>query len=367
MHRQASEKVFKKGRLPRSHRSQINKSLEMDSGVAKLLTLDNRAGYYSGMIPDLGFNVAMTVIFALFFIFHVAVFVPYKQWWFGTCFIITTGMEVSGYIARVVSHSDIENRDAFLLQYVCLTIAPVFTMAGIYYQLAKLSMIYGPQNSRLKPMTYSYMFIGFDVLSILVQAAGGGIASGASANGNVHQRDVGSHIFVAGLALQVLSMTIFLGFWFDFLYSIYIRAPKRNPGVEVDSLYNPRFIALRQGRLFKYFNLLLTLAVLFIYVRCCYRVAELSEGWAGNLIRHEIYFVILDLLMISLATAILVPFYPGFVFDGRHTNVGVDGFKKSWRRDHRSASDVNSDDSDKQDSDVKPEDSDSKPEGSILA
>ncbi|OZJ01408.1 hypothetical protein BZG36_05660, partial [Bifiguratus adelaidae] len=65
-------------------------------------------------------------------------------------------------------------------------------MAGIYYMLAKFTVIYGGQFSKLKPMTYSTIFILFDLISIVLQAIGGGMAAVALLNNT--NTDDGTHI-----------------------------------------------------------------------------------------------------------------------------------------------------------------------------
>jgi len=62
-------------------------------------------------------------------------------------------------------------------------------------------MVFGPENSRLKPLSYPRIFIPCDVISLLLQAAGGGLASAASHKNN--SPDTGDHILVAGLAFEL--------------------------------------------------------------------------------------------------------------------------------------------------------------------
>ena len=90
------------------------------------------------------------------------------------------------------------------MQIVCLTIAPAFLAAGIYLCLSRIVITFGPENSRIKPLSYPRIFIPCDFLSLMLQAAGGGIASAAS-----HQDKnpvVGDNIMVAGLSVQVITM-----------------------------------------------------------------------------------------------------------------------------------------------------------------
>lgn len=226
----------------------------------------------------------------------------------------------------------------FLLQMICLTIAPVFTMGGIYYQLAKLIEIYGHKYSLLpSPMAYSYIFICFDIISLAVQAAGGGVAGSESSSGDDSTQ--GDNIFIAGLALQVASMSIFMMLMGHMYYVAYVETRFKHIGrkkfsfsifkikqSEIDYLYRKKYHDLRQNPdrwSFHYFPYALTLAVLTVFVRCCYRLAELVAGWSGYLITHENYFIILDSLMMALATTTLTVFHPGFAFNGRSMAIPI--------------------------------------------
>lgn len=300
--------------------------------------------YYSGPLPNLAFNTAMTVIFALFTFYHLIVGIYTKQIWFSVTFICGSILETIGYIGRALSHASGPQDQFFIMQMVCLTLAPVFTMAAIYYQLAKLIEIYGFEFSTLPtPMSYSYVFIVCDVISLVIQALGGGVASMAVQAGK--EVDTGDNIFIAGLSIQVVSMTIFIVLWFCFLYGIYIKTRARYLNVspmkwkalfkvtqeEIDFLYRPKYAMIRDGRRwsFHYFNLALTASLLFVYVRCCYRVAELAEGWDGYIISHEVYFIILDALMMSLAYMSLTIFHPGIAFMGRSINIPITKSRKN--------------------------------------
>jgi hypothetical protein len=60
-----------------------------------------------------------------------------------------------------------------------LTLAPALLTAGIYLCLGRVITVIGSENSRLKPKMYTYIFIGCDVLSLVLQGTGGGMAATA--------------------------------------------------------------------------------------------------------------------------------------------------------------------------------------------
>jgi RTA1 like protein. len=229
----------------------------------------------------------------------------------------------------------------FLLQYISLTIAPAFIMGGIYFIFAQVVVIHGREFSVLKPMWYSYFFIATDIISLMIQAGGGGASSSASKN---HQDTApGTNTMIAGILFQVVAMTIFLGFWFEFLNRIYFKYSKvisqstDNPLAKrsfgnyfkllfntksarafrrdhLDSYYNPKFADIRKRKLLDWFPLAVTVSVVAIYIRCVYRVAELSQGFDGYLVTTEVFLMVLDALMIAICGLIFVPFHPVWVF-----------------------------------------------------
>jgi hypothetical protein len=79
---------------------------------------------------------------------------------------------------------------------------------GIYLSLRNIVRAFGKENSRISPETFTRVFIPCDVLSLVLQALGGGISSTASHEGR--STALGDHIMVAGLAFQVLTLAIFM-------------------------------------------------------------------------------------------------------------------------------------------------------------
>lgn len=57
----------------------------------------------------------------------------------------------------------------------------------------------------------------------------------------------------------------------------------------------------------------LAIATLTIYIRSCFRVAELQGGFDGSLANDEITFMILEGAMVSIASIALTVLHPGFV------------------------------------------------------
>ncbi|OUM53079.1 hypothetical protein BVG19_g2328 [[Candida] boidinii] len=291
------------------------------SSIIDLLQIRDSTYNYYDFIPSLVGNGIFLAVFSIMLAAQFGLMIYTKQWWFGTCYVCGLILEVLGYAARVDGHYDQSKMNLYILQIIGLTISPCFFMAGIYYIFGKIATIYGSQYSRLRPMQYSAFFITSDVIAVFVQGAGGGLASSASGNPNGNPW-TGTWVMVGGLIIQVISMTVFLFFWLDFLYCLK-KARKHGSEREV---FEERYYEIRHKKLFVPFLYFYTAATIFVYIRSIYRVAELSEGWTGYLITNEVYVFVLDGMMIALATVALTILYPGIAF-GKDSHIPVQGVK----------------------------------------
>lgn len=198
------------------------------------------------------------------------------------------------------------------MQIVCLTIAPAFLAAGIYLTLSRIVITFGPANSRIKPLSYPRIFIPCDFGSLLLQAIGGGMASAASHSGK--SPDTGDHIMVAGLALQVFTLLLFQILVLDFVYTTLKRMNAMG-----EAALDPTHRKLRESLKFRLFLAALAVSTFCIFVRSIYRVAELSEGWEGALIKNERLFIGFEGAMVIVAVLLLNIFHPGWCFREGYT------------------------------------------------
>jgi hypothetical protein len=106
--------------------------------------------------------------------------------------------------------------------------------AAIYICLGHIVVVYGEGISRLKPRTYTIIFVLCDFLSLVLQAAGGAITSTAD-DDQEDLRQTGINIMIAGLASQVASLGVFLCLCADFAWRVY-----KNPEKINESMYHLR-------------------------------------------------------------------------------------------------------------------------------
>ncbi|KAJ5107988.1 hypothetical protein N7456_004663 [Penicillium angulare] len=216
-------------------------------------------------------------------------------------------LEVLGYVGRLMMHHNPFNFSAFLLYLIPLTIGPAFFTAAIYICLGKIVVIYGEDISRFRPRTYSYVFMTCDLIALILQAAGGAVSSIAKPTDQA-MSDAGVNTMIAGLAFQVAALTLFTLLAADFAMRVR-KCPK--------ALLNENTETFRHSWRWMGFLLCLSLAVLTIYIRSCFRVAELQGGFTSDLANNQVALMILESAMVSFAVICLTIGHPGLVLGRR--------------------------------------------------
>jgi hypothetical protein len=184
---------------------------------------------------------------------------------------------------------------------VPLTLGPALLSASIYICLSRMIVLYDVSLSRFAPRTYTITFISCDFFSLVLQAIGGGMASQASGQTELHN---GEHIMVAGLSFQVASLFLFMSLTTDFFLAV-----QKSRSNNFDDV-----VATKK---FRYFIWALGLATICIFIRSVFRVAELSKGFHGPLDNQEGTYMVLEGVMIIIASTSLTIFHPGPSFAGK--------------------------------------------------
>ena len=186
-----------------------------------------------------------------------------------------------------------------------LTIAPAFLTGGLYLCLSRIIIVYGQQISRFSPRTYALTFMISDFVSLVLQGVGGGLAATADNHSGI---ETGRAIMVAGVVFQVVSLLIFMGLWLEFIFRL-----RRT----TESANDVRLVKLRDTKKFTWFQYALGAAVVLIFIRSVYRVAELQQGFDGPIANDEVSFMILEGPLIILAVLAMTVLHPGIAFGGK--------------------------------------------------
>lgn len=100
---------------------------------------------------------------------------------------------------------------------------------------------------------------------------------------------MGVNLALAGLSLQVIAMVAFSACFGDYLLR-YTRHTKSHGGESVAEADRVRKFTPRVKVFFGF----MAAAVLLILTRCAYRVAELHQGYSGQLITEQGLFIGLE-------------------------------------------------------------------------
>ncbi|KAL1302186.1 hypothetical protein AAFC00_002617 [Neodothiora populina] len=256
-----------------------------------------------GYAPNLGANIFFVVYFAISSAIFFYQGFRWRGWWgFTAATTLGTALESVGYIARILLSENPFSDVGFKLNIVLLTFAPAFFTAGIYLLLKQFCLTFGPQYSRLKPKLYTYIFISCDVLSIILQGAGGALSAAADDGDSLLKS--GEDLLIAGLSFQVVTLVIFAVLAADVFYSMWKHRH------ELPAKTAP----LRASRKFRLFIGATIVSYLCILIRCSYRIAELQGGWGNSIMRNETDFIVLESVMIAIAVLLFNIFHPGYCF-----------------------------------------------------
>ncbi len=288
---------------------------------------------YNGNRPSLGGNLALAIIFGVILVLQLVFGLISKQRWFFITCLCGIFLEVLGYASRVWSHYNLNSFDAYVMQLVCITLAPCFLMAGIYFILAQLTVVMGQPFSVLRPMQYSLIFVICDLIAIILQAAGGAMAASEL---SIHESTrSGSNVMVIGLAYQVFSMALFQILWYIFCYRCYISNKRYG-----SNIFSKEFEYIRKRKLFVPLFYSVSIAVILIFIRSIYRLIEMIEGFSSDLANDETMLMIFESLMVSIASLLMTIFHPGLVY-GRKAYIPVEmNLRKSFTLKKEHFSDI---------------------------
>lgn len=173
-----------------------------------------------GYAPALGENAALLAVFGVLTILQLGLLAKYRLWAYSLAIGAGCVIECIGYGGRLMMNHNPWSDTGFKIQIVCLIFAPSFIAGGLYLTFKHLIRYLGPEYSRLKPELYTWIFIGCDLISIILQAVGGGVSASASKGSANFQNilNIGNRTIIAGIAFQVATMGVCGLFALDFAF-----------------------------------------------------------------------------------------------------------------------------------------------------
>ncbi|KAG8725150.1 hypothetical protein FRC11_001920 [Ceratobasidium sp. 423] len=214
--------------------------------------------------------------------------------------------ELLGWAGRYWGHVNPHNGDAFMMQITTTIIAPSFMTAAMFLILPKIINELGIEYSRMPPRLYSIIFISADVTALVIQAAGGAMASIADTPDGAEQ---GGKIMLAGIVIQLVAVVLYTILGIEFVVRFGLDRPA-NSAVLGERRKHAGWVGVPRGPVWVLVGL--GIATLFIIIRSIYRTIELTDGWNGTIISTEKWFNWFDGAPIVIAMFTFNVFHPGY-------------------------------------------------------
>ncbi|KAH8693655.1 RTA1 like protein-domain-containing protein [Talaromyces proteolyticus] len=238
-------------------------------------------------------NVIFTVIFSLLLLAQIILTTVYYRFYgYATGMLGGLLLELLGYAAKVMLSHDRGNKNGYIMYIIGLTLGPTFLSSSLYLSISAILRHYQATCLRpVGPRLFSTLFITGDFICLCFIGIGGSLAA-------IYAEDpIGVDLMIAGLATQVLFTAIFC-----VVLSI-LRRDLRQRLVE-------------DGR--KWFMIGLLVAAACLFIRSCWRVAELSDGFNGPLASMEGVFIALDSIPMVIMSVLLTVLHPRRLGRGHH-------------------------------------------------
>ncbi|KIO22638.1 hypothetical protein M407DRAFT_27826 [Tulasnella calospora MUT 4182] len=254
-----------------------------------------------GYIPTLWICVLFVVLYSLTSAAHLGQATYYRMWWLFPTMVIGGVGEIIGWAGRTWSSRNYFSDNAFYMNICCTIIAPSFMTAAMFIMMGRIIGLVGEEYSRLRPRTYSILFISADFAALVIQAVGGATAASADTSSG---SETGGNIMVAGIIVQMAAITIYCIIQGDYLWRVLTDRPVNSapsgagtPRSDIEGVSNTvtleKEAASGRARLtpnIKNMVLGLGIATVFVYIRSIYRTIELLGGWNGAVFVNERLF-----------------------------------------------------------------------------
>ncbi|KAG9017096.1 hypothetical protein FRB90_001777 [Tulasnella sp. 427] len=272
---------------------------------------------FYGYFVDAHVCIAYMVLFALTGAIHLGQAFYHRVWWLAPTFALCAVAELIGWGGRYWSSQDYVKLDAFLMQICCTILAPSFLAAGLFFVLGVIINRLGTQYASFSPKVFSTVFIGCDLVALVVQAVGGASASISFETGGDPEK--GAKIMVGGIVFQIFAITLYVATAAEFFFRYHFDKPvKRRGQTEADTEKQPTQTPVAASRNLQSMSFGLILSTILLYVRSVYRTIELLNGWGGPIIHNQGLFNYMDALPIVLALFALNILNPGRLLFGRN-------------------------------------------------
>ncbi|KAL2783596.1 RTA1 like protein-domain-containing protein [Aspergillus keveii] len=277
--------------------------------------------------PSLAAAVVFAAVYLVTFFYHLYISYhayrndKYFRFSYSVPLLIAALAEVNGYGQRAGSTQAHQDIGLFSTSQTMIVLAPVFVCASLYILLSRIIRAVQPEgidekeirvlNGWIKVIWLPKIFVTLDILSMLTQGGGSGIAASGEWEGTL--LDIGIGVLIGGLALQLATFTVFLIVVIKFHSTSNRRGPKLEDGMVkvIHGIYISGF---------------------FIMVRSIFRLVEFAWGTESYIMTNEWPIYVLEAVPMFIAFMVLGWYHPS-----RWLPASLAGESKgrAWLQNHR--------------------------------
>lgn len=202
-------------------------------------------------------------------------------------------VEIAGYLTRYLATKDNTNLALFVVQTLCILVAPALFAASIYMVLGRLiTLVRAEAYSPLRPTRLTKIFVLGDLLSFIIQIMGSGILS--------NNFNLGKTIILVGLIAQIVFFGLFVS-----VAVLVSRRLARDPTpmarrLDSRSTKNGWMGVMR----------VVFLASALIFIRSVFRLIEFTGDKDAPMQKSEAYLYVCDSTLMFGVLAVLIYFHP---------------------------------------------------------
>ncbi|KAF7308131.1 hypothetical protein HMN09_00660600 [Mycena chlorophos] len=271
---------------------------------------ESTSGSQYGYTPSEHIAIIFLVLFGLSTALHAAQAVYFRLWWLLPTAVLCGLGELIGWSGRLWSSQSPLLGTPFEMQISSIIIAPTPLLAASFIIFARVIRRMGSEYAVLPGRWYGLFFVPCDLIALVIQGVGGGIASAAT---TVDGANKGAKIMLGGIGFQFVVIVIFIALLADFVIRYRLGKPWRQSALEKSTIVSESESATTiapstptSGSQRTHTRLTFILAALAfssttLFIRSVYRLIELNGGWTGRIIRTQVYFAVLDGGMVTLA------------------------------------------------------------------
>ncbi|GIJ81638.1 hypothetical protein Asppvi_000137 [Aspergillus pseudoviridinutans] len=255
--------------------------------------------------PSTAAAALFVALFLLTTIYHVYQLSRARALYF-IAFVVGGFFQIIGYICRILAHNHKESVPIYSVQTILILLAPPLYAASIYMVLGRLITYLRAERLSLVSVRWmTKIFVTGDVIAFIMQAAGGGIM----ASGTISSYNLGEHITVGGLCVQLVFFSFFI-----ITCAVFHSRIREFPTHEVTAL--AARLSEKTSRTWETVLIGLYAASVLILVRSIFRLIEYAQGNNGYLISHEAFMYIFDSALMFLAMVAMNFCHPSMILVG---------------------------------------------------